>query len=209
MSKNNSNNKSNKLITTFVGAGRHGRSFSTKPTSSVVTTATTAATATNKQISHVQNPRTNNEDVNKCFDQIGTKYNVNLEKYWKNRTNLPYKNILYDQKYDKQITKEDDLILHKVSKIDKIKEEQVNKYKENLERHDNELKIIYSANKKAEHYKQFEYNHKHKYRVANLPSAQQTELKNTGTKYLQREKQKMDRDKLEKERILTSILEGI
>lgn len=148
-----------------------------------------------------------NADVNKCFIEIDSRYKENLTKYWEKRTNQPYKNILYDQDYNKCIRDEQDLIVYKYSEADKVKAEQVDKYKENLERHNNELKIIYSTSKEAEHLKQFEYNHKYKYRITGQVTADQQELKKNRILYYKKEQQKMEREKENKEKLLESILQ--
>lgn len=159
-----------------------------------------------KIIKNENKSKMNNEDVNTCFKQIESKYSSNLDKYWKNRTNVPYKNILYDQDYNKKFNNEQDLILCNVKTIDKIHDEQVENYKNNLEKHNNELKIIYSTNKQAEHFKQFEYNNKHKYRLANLPSSNQDEIKTVTTEYYNKEKKKTDNERRKKEQLLKNIL---
>lgn len=163
-----------------------------------------------KQISTTNNnaPKLeSNADVNKCFVEIDKRYADNLAKYWEKRTNQPYKNILHDQDYNKIIHDEQDLIVHKYTEADKMKAEQIDKYKESMERHNNELKIIYSVSKEAEHLKQFEYNHKYKYRITGKVTADQQDLKKNRIMYYKKEQQKMEKDKENKEKLLESILQ--
>lgn len=148
-----------------------------------------------------------NADVNKCFVEIDKRYADNLTKYWEKRTNQPYKNILYDQDYSKPIRDEQDLIVHKYGEADKVKADQIDKYKENMERHNNELKVIYSTSKEAEHLKQFEYNHKYKYRITGKVTADQQDLKKNRILYYKKEQQKMEKDKENKEKLLEGILQ--
>jgi len=92
-----------------------------------------------------------------------------LKKLWKTRTNEGYKNIITDKQYIKSNYKdEDDLIVHKVTDLDKDEEkfeEELEEKNKNVEKHDDELKMIYSISKKASHKKEFDYNHRYKYRV--------------------------------------------
>lgn len=91
-------------------------------------------------------------------------YEKDIEDYRKSRTNIAYKGIIKCDE-NKQIKNETDLIIHTVTKQDaEGVDEDFNKLKGNLEKHNNELKVIYSTNKEAEHKKKFEYNHKYVYR---------------------------------------------
>lgn len=83
-----------------------------------------------------------------------------LKDLWSTRKNIPYKNILKNENYDKEFKTLDDLIVHKVTQLDKdrIKLENELKILENLiEKHDGELKIIYSVSEESKHKKEFEY----------------------------------------------------
>ena len=101
------------------------------------------------------------------FDKSRENYGTEVQEYWNKRTNQPYKNIIKnDDVMKKQYKSKDDLIVHRVTREDKKGvDESYKKLEENLEKHDDELKTIYSISKKNEHKKKFEYNHVYKYRV--------------------------------------------
>lgn len=88
------------------------------------------------------------------------------DNLWKNRTNAPYKNILKNEDWKKQFSTANDLIVHRVSHLDKIGLlDEYKKLVRLMEKHNNELKVIYSTTKESEHLKEFEYVNKYKYTV--------------------------------------------
>jgi hypothetical protein len=178
------------------------------PKATINTTNTSNPELYSKQITtSTSKPLQSNDDVNKCFVEINKRYGDNLTKYWEKRTNQPYKNILYDQDYNKTISHGDDLIVHKYSEADKVRSEQIEKYKESMEKHNNELRVIYSTSKEAEHLKQFEYNHKYKYRITSSVTTDQQDLKKNRILYYKKEQQKVEKDKEDKEKLLMSIMQ--
>jgi len=100
------------------------------------------------KIPTVQTIKKNEGKVNMkvLCEEVNDRYFNSLEEYWKKRTNQPYKNILYDHEY-KPITKEEDLIISNTKNIQKIGTDQVKEYAESVEKHNNELKNIYSNDK--------------------------------------------------------------
>jgi len=142
-------------------------------------------------------------------EEVNDRYFNSLEEYWKKRTNQPYKNILYDHEY-KPIVNEKDLIISNTKNIKKIGTDQVKEYTENIEKHNNELKNIYSKDKKQEHFKQFEFNLKHKRRITGPVTDDQNSLKKNRILFYQKEQEKLDQSKVEGEKILSGLLkEGI
>jgi len=141
-------------------------------------------------------------------EEVKKKYNNSLEEYWKKRTDQPYKNILYDRDYSKPITKEEDLIISKTNNIQKINDEQINEYRLNIKKHNDELKNIYSLNKEQEHFKQFEYNLKHKYRIMDPVTNDQTSIKNERILYYKKEQEKLDQIKDDKEKLFNGLLQN-
>jgi len=132
-------------------------------------------------------------DIDKYLTEKVKENKNNLGKFWNQRTNQPYKNIIKDSKYiDKFINRkkinEEELIVHKITDADKegVDDEFI-QLQGTLEKHNNELKVIYSSSKEAEHKKKFEYNHKYKYRVKYNPSDHNV-LKNE--KYYKRQQKK-------------------
>lgn len=118
---------------------------------------------------------------------------------WKERTNQPYKNVLYNQNYDKFIGKDKinvkDLIVHTVTDIDKLGlETDLNNLKQTVEKHNNELKTIYSTSKELEHKKNFEYVHRDKYRIKYDPKDYEG-LKKDQVEYYKKEQQQLEKNK--------------
>ena len=122
------------------------------------------------------------------------------------RTNQPYKNIIKNEDVTKKNFKsKDDLIVHKVTIKDKEGvDDSYNKFKQNLETHNDELQTIYSTDKRNEHKKKFEYNHVYKYRIQYDPK-DHDKLKQDRIKYYK------DRQKKEEEgkRTVDNILETL
>jgi len=138
-------------------------------------------------------------------------------KYWKERTNQPYKNIIKDEKYYKQFLTEskrkkldnrDELIVHKVTDVDKdidrLEKEYDDKDKEIVE-HDGELKVIYATSKEAEHKQKFDYNHVYKFRIKYDPS-DHSNLKKSKIDLYKKEQKKIEKDKKNMIDIIDSLI---
>lgn len=115
-----------------------------------------------------------------------------LQEWWNNRTNNPYKNIMKHENYKKNFKTGEDLIVHKVSQLDKDKQHLIEEYEKLtnlLKIHDNELEIIYSASKQSEYKKEYDYITKFKYRIKYDPK-DYNELK----KFYKSEDKKLNRE---------------
>jgi hypothetical protein len=121
-----------------------------------------------------------------------------LKEIYAGRKNTPYKsilksaNILKQEQYNKDFNNEEDLLIHKVTQIDKDEIRFVRELAEKLaifEEHNGELKLIYSASKEAQHKKDFEYVQKYKHRSGYNPE-DYTDLK----KYYKKEQKRIDRE---------------
>lgn len=91
-----------------------------------------------------------------------------LSDWYDKRKNTPYKNILKNENYEKEFKKKEDLIVHKITQLDKDKMKLLNEYEvltRMLEKHDGELKLIYSASEETKHAEQFNYVQKYKNRI--------------------------------------------
>lgn len=147
-----------------------------------------------------------NPDVKKKADEYEKTKDGEREKYWKSRTNEPYKNIIKDADYKKPVSKTDDLIVHKVTPADKLGvDEKFTDFEKDKKQHDDDLKVIYSANEKTKHLKQFEYQHKYKYRIRHNPSDHE-ELKSDNVEYYKNEQKKLEKDKKKLDVILESLV---
>ena len=146
-------------------------------------------------------------------------FDIGAKKFWTERTNEPYKNIIKDAEHYKQFLTEqkrkkldnkDELIVHKVTKADRdediLKEEWYEKEK-GKKIHDDELKMTYSTSKQAEHKKKFEYNHIYKYRIKYDPSDHSKMKKNKIDCY-KKEQEIREKDNKKVENIIEEILEN-
>lgn len=161
----------------------------------------------------------NNDPIllKKNYEEAKKNYDGVIVDYWKERTNLPYKNILKNEDYNKKISNSKDLIVHRVSNKDKIGlDQQFDFKKKEFDEQNNELKVIYSSSNKNEHKKKFQYNHIYKYRIQYDPKQKETEikdhtqLKNDNNKYIEQKIQKENQLLKDKESIISSLVqEGI
>jgi hypothetical protein len=139
------------------------------------------------------------------IDKTKKSFGPEIQKYWKERTNEPYKNILKDEDYSKDFKNKDDLVVHRVTTKEKDKERAENDMKNmegNREKHNGELKVIYSTSQKSEHKKKFEYNHVYKYRVQHDQKTH-TDLKEDKIQYYKEQQKKEE----EKKQIKDSIMD--
>jgi hypothetical protein len=154
----------------------------------------------------------NNKEIMDNYNVAKKDFNTAREKYWETRTNMPYKNIIRDHKYiDKFIGKKkldnpDELIVHKVTKADKLGvKEKFDDFENKIKSHDKELKNIYSKSNLEEHKKKFEYNHIYKFRIKYKPSNHILLKKNNKT-YYQNEQKHIADNKTKIDNILKNVL---
>ena len=136
-------------------------------------------------IAPIKLEKSSSKEIEKYFsdeqEKITKKYIE--ENWWKKRTNAPYKNILKDEDWTKQFKKEKDLIVHTVSKHDKIGlEEEYVMLLGLLEKHNSDIKVIFSASQENEHKKHFKFVQKYKDRVKYNPKDNNIDLKEYYTK---------------------------
>jgi hypothetical protein len=108
-----------------------------------------------------------NVDLNKLVQDRKQYNQAELDESIKKRTNLPYKGIIKNFDFNKiRANHKEDLIVHKVTEADKKTfNEDISKYSNTITKQQKELNEIYAENKKNEHKKNFEYQHKYKYRT--------------------------------------------
>jgi len=141
----------------------------------------------------------------------GDDYGPAIKECWKERNNAPYKIIIKNPEYlNKKYANINDLVVHKVTEKDKDKEQIDKSYGElstTMEKHNNELKTIYSLNNETEHKKKFEYNHVYKYRMtSNGDSKGHSELKDDKIKYYKDLQKKEETGRKANDDILESLL---
>jgi hypothetical protein len=157
-------------------------------------------------IAPIKVERNDSRELRKLYDDEQLKLTDNYirEKWWNNRTNMPYKNILKNENWNKDFRTQKDLIVHKVSKLDKIGLiDDYNKLVKMLEKHNDELKVVYSSSKETEHKKKFKYVNKYKYRYKYDPKNFK-ELQ----KYYKEEQRKHDEKQKRYENIITKLMDG-
>jgi hypothetical protein len=108
-----------------------------------------------------------NIDLNKLVQNRRQDNQHELDESIKKRTNLPYKGIIKNFDFNKiRANHKEDLIVHKVTEADKKSfNDDISKYSNTITKQQKELSEIYSENKKNDHKKNFEYQHKYKYRT--------------------------------------------
>jgi hypothetical protein len=144
-------------------------------------------------------------EIKKLCDDENNKYTREfLEKnWWAQRTNAPYKNILKDENWKKEIKSGKDLIVHKVTDLDRVGlQEDYIKLQKLLETHNGELKVIFSASKESEYKKSFKFVQKYKYRMKYDPK-DYNDLKN----YYKKEQKRYDKDQKKYDEIIGRIMD--
>jgi hypothetical protein len=153
----------------------------------------------------------------------GTKFedqsNAYLKELWKTRTNQPYKNIIKKEAFDKDykkyyndnifnknINNRDELIVHKVIKNIDADEDLLEAdfllVQEILEKHNNELKSIYSVSNENKYKREFEYAQKYRYRLEYNPKDSE-ELKD----FYKKEQKKINKENKMLDQIIDMLVE--
>ena len=145
--------------------------------------------------------------------------NAYMKELWKERTNNPYKNIIKKEAFDKEyqkyyrddifnrnINKRDELIVHKVIKdIDAdedLLEAEFLLIQEIKEKHNKELKSIYSISNENKYKREFEYAQKYRYRLEYNPKDSE-ELKD----FYKKEQKKINKENKMLDQIIDMLVE--
>jgi hypothetical protein len=145
--------------------------------------------------------------------------NAYLRELWKTRTNQPYKNIIKKEAFDKEYKKyykddifkrdvnnRDELIVHKVIKnIDAdedLLEAEFMLIQEILEKHNKELKSIYTVSNENKYKREFEYAQKYRYRLEYNPKDSE-ELKD----FYKKEQKKINKENKMLDQIIDMLVE--
>ena len=149
-----------------------------------------------------------NINIEKLVQTRNSENNIELEESIKKRVNLPYKGIIKNFNYNKVISSEKDLIIHKVSSEDKIHfNEDMTNFKSKNNNIDNEIKDNYSVAKQTTHKKEFEYQHKYKYR-SKLESNDESDLRTDRIEFYKKEQNKLDDSKKKIDDILLNLIDS-
>ena len=137
------------------------------------------------------------------------------ENYWRARTNQPYKNILKNEDYSlffqkkNNDLKKEELIVHKVTDADKLEERLLKEFvelSETIEKHDHELKAIYSLSEKMNHKKKFYYIHVNKYEKIKYDPADFNDMKHDKIELYKKEQEKIDKGKKKIDDIIEDLV---
>ena len=171
--------------------------------------------------------KTSKQEIDKDLNKIEGMYVIDktsqsndfLKDLWRKRTNNPYKNVIkkelfennYKKYYKDNIFKKDisdkkELMVHKVIKdIDAdelLLENEFELLNGILEKHNNELKSIYSVSNKTQFKKDFEYAQKYKYRLEYNPKDAE-ELKD----FYKKEQKKINKENKMLDEIIDILVE--
>lgn len=126
------------------------------------------------------------------------------------RTNVPYKTITNDQKFvGRQKIEKKELIMHIVTPQDKVGVEgELKTFEGSLEKHNNELKVVYSTSKENEHRQKFDYVHKQKYRIpySTSSTADHDKMKVDTINYFKNEQKKLEEGKENVDNVMESLI---
>jgi hypothetical protein len=152
--------------------------------------------------------------------KIEDQSNAYLRELWKNRTNQPYKNVIKKELFDKEykkyykddifkkdINNRNELIVHKVIKNvdadEDLLEAEFLLIQEILEKHNGELKNIYSSSNENKCKKEFEYAQKYRYRLEYNPKDTE-ELKD----FYKKEQKKINKENKMLDQLIDMLVEG-
>lgn len=134
-----------------------------------------------------------------------------LKQSEQKRVNNPYKGIIKDFNYDKKLKKQEDLIVHKVTEQDKnMKEfdEKMGNFKTEIVTQNDNIKDTYSLDKKIQHKKDFEYQHKYKYRTKLETNNEESDLRVDRIEFYKKEQHKLENNKKKIDNILLDLIDS-
>jgi hypothetical protein len=159
------------------------------------------------------------EALNEIIPQYSSKNNKFLEEWWGSRTNQPYKNIIKKDLFNKDFKKyykdnifntnvkdKKDLLIHKITDADSdslLLEAEFDLLSGIIEKHNDELKVIYSASKKNKYKKEFEYVQNYRYRLEYNPKNSE-ELKD----FYKKEQKKINKEKRMIDDVINNLIEN-
>jgi hypothetical protein len=156
----------------------------------------------------IEKPNINIKSLVDSRDSINKK---DLEDSIKKRINQPYKGIIKDFDYSKIREKhEEDLVVHKVTEVDKDKkifDEKMGNFKKEIADQNKNIKDTYSLDKKTAHKKEFDYQHKYKYRVK-IDTPDNDELRVDRIEFYKKEQNKIEENKKKIDDILLNLIDS-
>ena len=135
---------------------------------------------------------------------------TDLKESLKKRINEPYKGIIKNFDYSKIREKhEEDLIVHKVNEEDKnikVFDSNMCLFHNKIEKQNKDIKDTYSIDKKTEHKKEFDYQHKYKYRTK-IDSGD-NDLRVDRIEFYKKEQSKIEDNKKKIDDILLNLIDS-
>lgn len=150
-----------------------------------------------------------NINLDSLIDNKEKTNSTDLNESIKKRTNEPYKGIIKNFDYSKIREKhEEDLIVHKVCEEDKninVFDSNMNLFHNKIEKQNKDIKDTYSIDKKIEHKKEFDYQHKYKYR-SKINSGDE-DLRVDRIEFYKKEQSKIEENKKKIDDILLNLID--
>ena len=157
----------------------------------------------------IQKPNININNLVKSKEEENNKV---LNESIKKRTNQPYKGIIKNFDYSKIREKhEEDLVVHKITDVDKDKkmfDSKLNNYNNTIQNQNTEIKQIYSGDKYTVNKKDFDYQHKYKYRSKIDNNDDDTDLRVDRIEYYKKEQHKNEGNKKKIDDILLNLIDS-
>jgi hypothetical protein len=152
-----------------------------------------------------------NIDISKLLDEKINKTECELADSIQKRTNKTYKGIIKDKDFDfnKDIKQSEDLLIYKVNindKNQKVFDEKMNVFKNKIDDQNVHNNNVYSLDNKNTHKKEFEYQHRYKYR--SKISTDDSDLRIDRIEYYKNEQNKIDNSKKKIDNILLNLIDS-
>ncbi len=152
-----------------------------------------------------------NININSMVTNRQTNDEKDLNESIKKRVNVPYKGIIKNCDYSKIREKhEEDLIVHKVNEEDKDKkifDKNMNTFEKKIKEQNNDIKDAYSLDKESSHKKEFDYQHKYKYRTK-IDANGDDDVRIDRIEYYKKEQNKMEESKKKIDDVLLSLIDS-
>lgn len=151
-----------------------------------------------------------NLNINSLIESKKNTNDNDLNESLQKRTNQPYKGIIKDCDYSKIREKiKEDLIVHKVTEADrdkKIFKSKLGKYRTEIKEQNKNIEDVYALDKKTEHKKEFDYQHKYKYRTK--INTDDNDLRTDRIDFWKKEQQKNEENKKKIDDILINLIDS-
>lgn len=152
-----------------------------------------------------------NINIQSLVDNRINTNDAELNNSIKKRTNQPYKGIIKDFDYSKIREKhEEDLIVHKVNETDKDKkifDEKMDEFQNEILIQNENIKDTYSLDKKTAHKKEFDYQHKYKYRIK-IDTPDNDDIRIDRIEFYKKEQNKIEDNKKKIDDILLNLIDS-